>query len=191
MALRAVGRWYQRLLVERPLITNFVTAGGLGAGGDLICQHAIEGTSETDEWRTVTMTTFCSYYQGVVCYVVYRSYDSLLPAVLLKTQRRAALAKSCVDNFVHVPFLYMPSFYLTVGMMQGDTLSKTLATMQSEWLHSVALCAAFWVPLQALNFGLVPSHGQVLFVNVGCLIWNIILSSFSQASKKQEVGPGT
>jgi hypothetical protein len=48
-----------------------------------------------------------------------------------------------------------------------------------DWGSVTATCLAVWVPLQALNFSVVPPGGRVIFVNVCNLVWNVIIDYLS------------
>mmetsp|Transcript_4289 Transcript_4289/g.3490 ORF Transcript_4289/g.3490 Transcript_4289/m.3490 type:complete len:134 (+) Transcript_4289:290-691(+) len=82
---------------------------------------------------------------------------------------------SLVDNFIHVPILYTPAFYLTIGILQEHSLKETIDTMLREYWPTLTLCWGMWIPLQAINFSIIPLRYQVLFVNISCLIWNVAL----------------
>jgi hypothetical protein len=173
--------------------------------GDLICQFAIEERSLSppaeastatavaatgddqrfDARRTLAFTTFGCLYQGFVCYWVYNAYPLLLPASIVASNLQMGLAGSLLDNFVHSPLLYTPAFFLSVGLMQGQSWGEACATLRDEFASTMLALWAVWIPIQALTFGLVPPAYRVIFMNGACLMWNIILD-YKQAHAKRE-----
>lgn len=177
---RRMSKTYSRSIERRPLRTTAITAWLLGVAGDLLCQHYVEGSHTTDFARLVALSSFCACYEGPVCYKIYKAYDRVLPERWLLEKTTKGLAKSAVDNFVHVPIAYVPIFYFWVGLLQGQSVNEVIETLRREWWETTIACLVLWCPLQAINFTLVPARFNVLFVNVGCFFWNIYLSSRSR-----------
>ena len=67
------------------------------------------------------------FYNGNISIFIYGSYRKILPHRFIKTPFREGVSSSLVDNFVHVPFLYTPAFFVTTGMIQGMSLYVCLA----------------------------------------------------------------
>ena len=86
------------------------------------------------------------------------------------------MVASLVDNFVHVPGLYIPSFYLMTNLLRGETFAGSYDTLRSNWKESVALCALFWLPAQFVIFSAVPAGARVRCVAAGDFVWNTVLS---------------
>merc|ERR1712224_186637 len=103
---------------------------------------------------------------------VFNSYNWLLPRFTRSTTLRAGLSKSLFDNFVHCPIVYIPTFYIAMGLMQGHEPAAVSEALEREWLNSSMACAAFWTPLEALIFIGVPQHMRLIACNVCNLAWN-------------------
>ena len=43
-----------------------------------------------------------------------------------------------------------------------------------------------WIPFQFLNFRYVPANMQVLAVNAGCLVWNVIMCFLSHENHNSD-----
>ena len=81
-----------------------------------------------------------------------------------------------VDNIVHVPLIYVPTYFITVGAMQGETLSQSLGVLNSQWpAPAVTTSWAFWVPVMAMNFSIVPVAFRVQVVGVANFVWTVVL----------------
>ena len=104
---------------------------------------------------------------------VYRLYDRF---------KLTPLKKSLVDNFFHVPLAYMPAWFLTDGLLSGRTPTEVALEKKDNYIKSLAACASMWIPFQYMNFKLFPPNLQVLAVNAGCLIWNVVLCYLSNES---------
>mmetsp|Transcript_38063 Transcript_38063/g.89083 ORF Transcript_38063/g.89083 Transcript_38063/m.89083 type:complete len:199 (-) Transcript_38063:264-860(-) len=187
--MRKLASEYDRALTQRPTLANFVTAGFLAFVGDASCQLLVE-QQKYDSRRAFSMIAFSSCYQGAVCFHIYTHlYNCLVPESRWwgRTQLRSGLSKSLLDNFVHVPFLYIPTFYASVGILQGQDFREVGETLRSEMVSTVISCWVLWVPLQLLNFAVVPEQFRTMFVNVGCLVWNVYLSYQTKAARPVEM----
>ena len=187
---------YNQQLLDHPIRTNCISGGFFGFLGDLICQKGVEGTEDVDWRRNRAFITFCVWYQGGVDTIIYRWYDTVfrvgssLPLLgkHITTPLRAGLAASCFDNFIHVPFAYTPAYFGTIGVMQGRSADDIHHSLTDSWALTCASCAVIWVPLQLFNFTVVPAQFRVLTVNVGCLLWNVVLDFISNAPATEEKG---
>ena len=131
MFFRTLFKRYSQLQSASPYTTNFFTGGFLGASGDVICQTFLSDSPDSpyDLQRLLAMSTFGAFYSGAFSTLVYRSY-SRLPAVLIDSKMKMGISCSLIDNFVHVPVLYTPAFYLVTGLMQGLTVEESTDTLR-------------------------------------------------------------
>mmetsp|Transcript_107217 Transcript_107217/g.342061 ORF Transcript_107217/g.342061 Transcript_107217/m.342061 type:complete len:205 (-) Transcript_107217:125-739(-) len=176
---------YTKALVERPVTTNILTGGSLGFTGDVVCQLAMERQERMDWRRCLAMTAFGTVYSGNVSYWVYKSYSLFLPTALLKTPLREGLSCSAVDNFVHVPLLYTPCFYIMTEVIRGATFKEAQDAFKTTGPNSIVACWAMWLPYQAVNFGYVAPAYRTAFMNIGCLVWNVILDFIANNPPKE------
>lgn len=143
-------------------------AGLLGLSADIFTQTICENKplSSIDKQRTFAIALFSGSYLGVACNYIYSLYPSLAKSVIKSTILQKMLP-SCriksqgvistvADNFIHVPVLYLPSYFVTVGSLQGIPVQKSMQEMQNSWWSTLGSCWAFWVPFMAVNFALVP-----------------------------------
>ena len=97
---------------------------------------------------------------------VYQVYDKL---------KLTPIGKSLVDNIFHVPLAYMPAWLLTDGLLSGQTPTEVALEKKDNYIKLLVVCATMWIPFQYANFRYLPPSMQVLAVNAGCLVWNVIL----------------
>jgi len=125
------------------------------------------------------MTTFSAWYTGAICHFVYPLYPKLarhcLPAALAGSTFAVGLGCTIIDNFVHSPFFYTPSFFLYTDIMQGATLEQAAHHLQDDWALVVQSCMAVWLPLQLINFTVVPPARRVVFINAVNVVWNVVI----------------
>merc|ERR1712243_287318 len=120
---------------------------------------------------------FC--YTGCVGYKIYKTLPQILPAVVMKSSVRQGLACSAIDNFLHTPFLYVPSFYFATSLLQGRTWSDGHKALTTSGLASIVAAWKLWIPFQIVNFSLVPPHNRLVVVMLGNLCWNAMIDSIS------------
>ena len=174
---------YLGQLKRHPLRTNMWSAGLLGFGGDVICQ-TLEGFEEFDWRRNLAMSIFSVFYMGAFVTPVYAAYPRMVRYAVKPLHKKPGklmegLGSSFIDNAFHSPLLYIPAFYVSVGVMQGESLAAIEANLRGSWWVTVKACWLIWVPAQTLNFSVVPVPQRVLFMNGCCLVWNVILDFIS------------
>ena len=77
------------------------------------------------------------------------------------------MVATLLDNFVHVPFCYIPSFYVGTSLLRGEGAESSLASLRNNWWESVTACITFWLPAQFVIFSMVPPAGRVRCVAAG------------------------
>ncbi len=160
--LAALGR-------SRPIAASFVTATTKTAAADLVTQRCLEGRADIDARRTGLFTVFGFWYLGGFQYWLYvQVFSSWFPAAARFGEHatlaarlrdhaglKALAGQTALGNFVHIPFLFFPAFYLTQEFVQrGHEASATAAmrryaTNASDDLYSAWL---IWVPGHAIFF---------------------------------------
>lgn len=167
-------------------------AGLLGISADIFTQTVCENKPLTsiDKQRTFAIGFFSGAYLGVACNYIYSLYPSLarsatkfnmiqkiLPACQTKS---LGVISTLVDNFVHVPMLYLPSYFVAVGQLQGKPLQNSIQEMQDSWWNTLGSCWLFWVPFMTFNFAMVPPAQRVKAVACGNLCWTVCLDYITQ-----------
>lgn len=171
------------------LARDIASAGALGLAGDLMCQFFVERRSweQFDVRRAAALGAFGCAYIGSFVHFLYKTYApivqmvaSRLPAggmrsALLNSESAShSFACALADN-VHCGTIYIPSFYLAVGVMQGESLSDSASTLRREWLLTYATCSTYWVPFMAGVFKFVPASGRVRVVAAANLVWSTVI----------------
>jgi protein Mpv17 len=94
-----------------------------------------------------------------------------------------AVAKVAVNQFLVIPAVYMPLFFVVTGVLGGlDSWNKIVARARSLYVPLLQRNYLFWLPVQLAQFWLIPLDFQVPFVCVASLCWTVILSSIGGSS---------
>jgi hypothetical protein len=142
----------------------------------------------------LAFSSFSGLYTGAICHFVYALYPPVVlrffPAWFAQSPLRVGLGCTFLDNGVHSPFAYLPAFYLWVDTVQGASVGSALEHLKREWLEVWLHCIGMWIPLQALNFSLVPAAHRVVFVNACNLVWMVVLDWLSNREERAKEGSG-
>ena len=128
-------------------------------------------------------------YLGGVQYLLFNKlYPRVLPrasafaakpftAKLQDTRGLAAvLAQVGLDQGFHWPLCAIPAFYLFKGWGEGEPAGAVLKALRCNWTSDVLACWAFWLPADALSFGLLPIHWQVPFAAAVSFVYTAFVS---------------
>lgn len=172
-------------LAVRALARDVALAGAAGAAADAICQ-GLEGhidseravSNNLDVRRNLAFAAFGGVYIGGVCGRIYGIYPRVAQRIFgaRMTPRIEGAVSTFLDNFIHVPLLYIPSFYMCTGILRGERREDTIQTLRSSWGETVVSCWAFWIPSQYIIFSRVPVAWRVRAVASGDFVWNVMLS---------------
>ncbi|KAG7368988.1 Mpv17 / PMP22 family protein [Nitzschia inconspicua] len=179
--------WYSHQLDRRPLLTKSISAGLIGASGDLVCQHlslSSEASSSLPyDWhRTGRFFIMGSFWVAPITSHWYIALATkLVPG---KTTVSTVTKRLVLDQLFFAP-LFCPSFMGLLWLLEGLDL-PTIWTKLREVTPTIIVANWFlWIPAMAVNFSRVPLKYQVLFGNVVALAWNIYLSYMSTRGSKE------
>ncbi len=166
---------------RRPLISNCLALGGMYAGAEL-SQQAVnhifkQKTSAVRRKRPLQIDYSSMQRLAVVGSCVYgplfRAWYFWLDRAFPGTATSIIVQKVCLDQFVLGP----PSlalFFVTTSWLEGKTHDVTAECRRKFW-PTYFLDCLFWVPVQAVNFWLVPPTFRVLFLGVAGFVWLNVL----------------
>lgn len=93
-----------------------------------------------------------------------------------------AAGKVAVNQFLTVPFVYMPLFFAITGALGGLDFNQAKARMQSLYFPLLQRNYFFWLPTQFVQFFVVPPEWQIPFLSLASLVWTVLLSSIGGSS---------
>jgi hypothetical protein len=100
------------------------------------------------------------------------------------TQAAAAMEQTLASQLIIVPFLYYPAFFGLTGVMQGLTFEEVIERAQETFVPLMKRNLLFWIPVQFIQFSVLPVDLQIPFLSVCGLAWTFILSVAAGSAKK-------
>ena len=167
---------YATASTRRPLLTNSVVGGTVFFVGDGAIQAA---SGERDGGRLLVATAWNGLFAAPFFAVWFRQLDRMLPGTTL----RAVATKVVVNtSFVTPPVnaLYLTFSTVLEAAVHGRDVGAAVLLAKDRIRHNlfeiVGASAAFWVPLNALNFLVVPPALRPLPSIFGGVVWSAFLS---------------
>lgn len=106
---------------------------------------------------------------------------------------RAVAAQVVLDQCVHHPLLYFPTFYVTREVIErgfsGDSVQNALSKYRMNVSEDMVALWKVWVPVTCLNFAFSPMWLRIPVVATTSLVWTAILSAMRGASTVVEADP--
>lgn len=161
------------------------------AAADALTQTAGLGRSwhEIDLQRLGVFAFYGALYLGGVQYVLFmRVYPKLLPlasSFAAKGLRgklsdgrgfASVIAQVALDQGLHWPLSAIPCFYLFKGIGEGEGVGASMRALRRNWTSDILACWAFWLPADALSFGVLPLHWQVPFAAAVSFVYTAFVS---------------
>lgn len=173
---------YHRLLVKSPILTKAATASVLGGAGDVVAQLAEaankqnEGSFSLDTMRLLSMISFCLLYTGL-----FQSWwiNELQESVHFAHPLTNAVIETVLCQFVTIPLIYMPAFFLVTGFVRGMSLQASLDEAKEKYFKIYVRNVCYWFPVQMVQFAFVPEEWQITFLCTSGFIWSVILSTLA------------
>lgn len=115
-------------------------------------------------------------------------YNTIFPMLIPSAAIGASIAKTMIDCFIHIPFIYFPSYYAFKSVTDGDSPLNGIKEYWNEDKWTLLKpCWQLWVPVSFGILHFIPPHLKIAAVSVVSLLWMMILSYKSpMASKKVE-----
>lgn len=155
------------------LYTNVGISFSLSGLGDVIEQHYEILTDKQPKWDVVRTRNMCcsGASVGIVCHYWYKYLDRLVPGYTI----RIVLKKIVLDQVIGSP-LYISTFFLTLGCIEGASLSEIIEDAKGKALKLYVAEWMIWPPAQFINFYLLSTKYRVLFDNTISLGYDVYTS---------------
>lgn len=154
---------------------DVVAAGVLGFVGDVACQLVVEKSDRVDARRLVALTSFNACYIGGFLHFAYQLFPRIAARVF---PFHGSLGSALVDN-VHNGIIYIPTYYIAVGVLEGKSTQAATQNLEREWWKTYTTCSMFWIPYSWFNFSIIPTPDRVRFMAVGNLVWSVFIDWIS------------
>lgn len=120
---------------------------------------------------------------GAINHNVFR----LINAMPWPGRSTAAVGMTAVDTLLHLPYLFMPLFYLAKEIAYADRLpegvedlkgyvAKSWVTRQQNFVKDQSIIITVWAPIDLVMFRYVPLHLRTSFLSLPGLAFPVILS---------------
>ncbi|PYH99845.1 hypothetical protein BO71DRAFT_393815 [Aspergillus ellipticus CBS 707.79] len=174
--------WYQRKLIQRPILTQSITTATLFALGDGIAQQAVEkkGLENHDLTRSGRMALYGGAIFGPVA---TKWFQFLQNRIQLSSPGKTLVARVATDQLVCAPTMigvFLSSMSVMEGASPKEKLERTYwDALKANW--------SVWPAVQALNMYFVPLQFRVLVVNVVNIGWNCFLSVVNASPEEEPI----
>lgn len=172
-APRSLVRWYDKTYVKYPLTMSGLTLGFKAGGCDIVSQKYSNPDCELDMPRIAKFTCFCVFYVGSFQHVLF---NIVYPKIFVGNGFKVAAQMALFDNFVHSPFLYLPTYYSFKSVVEGNSVKDGLSEYYEEGLEVLKACWGVWVPAQLINFWIIPKNFRIAYIAVMGSVWEVVLS---------------
>lgn len=194
---------YKAQLTAHPLSTKMITGATLAVCGDAIAQRKANNESY-DTTRAASFAVFDMAYRALQhfsfpilveqCRGQYLGSLStlFLASFLTKPEIQhaaASLEQTLGSQLLIVPFLYYPAFFTLTGVMQGLDGSGIVQRARDNFIPLMQRNLLFWIPVQFVQFGFVPTDLQIPFLSCAGLAWTFILSVAAGSAKQYNASP--
>jgi hypothetical protein len=164
MALRVIPGFSR---MQGSALANALQACSFAGAADLMIQVTYNKPQEIGDLnlrRIISFSMFGLLYSGGFQVVMYRRFDQYFG---MGSAMRQALAKVAADCLIHAPFIYIPSFYLITGMVQGLGFSGSLTKLRDNYNETLQCYLILWCCPMLFCFRCVTARYRVLFI-AGC-----------------------
>ena len=194
--------WYSQSLETNPVLTKSITAGFMGALGDILAQAVEAWTEKTNRgtfrWRDLQVRRMLSVAAEGLCIsgpLMHFAYDFLeehLPIFSEDGEEQASALHSWAMVFcqVFVDTIFMDSVFvatliITSALLEGrakeitrEMTTSYIPAVKVSWLSSL-----FWSPVQVLSFKYIPCSYRVAAINLQDIAWNASISFMAHQSR--------
>ncbi|KAG8463802.1 hypothetical protein KFE25_004075 [Diacronema lutheri] len=188
-ACSSLARAYTDELSAQPLLTHVGTAMVLSLAGDA-CSQLATAPLAYDVRRGASMGAFAALYTGLFQAWWFDQLNHALPGGGSGIESLcAAVVKMSACQFCTIPLLYLPLLFGVQGVVRGLGWERTIAHAKQSFWPLLQRNWAFWVPLQTVQFALVPTEWQLLFVCTAALAWAAALSAAAEPANLSSAEP--
>lgn len=175
----AVKQW----CIRRPLLANCIAYGGLYSGAEFT-QQVLMKKAFGDKNEPLDLGLVARYaVLGSTVYPVGLFYwYKWLDRAFMGTAAKTLVLKVCLDQIATMPpMIYV--FYIGMSLMEGRR--DIHAEFYEKYWSTFWASAAFWMPVQYINFFLMPNSLRVLYIATSSFMWVNILCVLKRQENEQ------
>ena len=182
--LRAMLTRYELASKGHPLKVQIATGAVVMAAGECAAQMVVEGRQRLDAKRVAVSSTFSGLVISPALYRLMVAVDGFFPG-----QQASQVAKKAFAHQTICGPLLGPSFVvfssLVEALLAGQlssahgchaAVSHTTARLRQDFTNIWGASYTFWLPVNAINYGVVPPHLRIAFNTASACIYNTFLT---------------
>ena len=155
---------------------------------DILVQTQYEGRETIDWRRNLVFSSFGLCYLGAFQYVQYTLW---FPRLFPGSGTVAVAKRVAFDQLINTGLWYYPLFYAVQSCVMNAqfdvaNVSEGLERYKQNVAQDMVNCWKLWVPMQAINFSVVPVHLRVTYAAGVSFVWSCILSALRGNMKPVE-----
>lgn len=165
--------WYNKKLIEKPLITKAITSFCTFALGDVICQyleHHYKGTPYSLN-RAIKQGSFGFFFSPYFHF----QFSYFIPKYFPNTKISNVIKSIAWDQTFNA-VVFTSCFFAYLDLTNGKGLSNTYEALKSKLWPTLCDNWKVWPFLMAINFSIVPIHWRVMYANIFGMFWAAYLS---------------
>eukprot|EP00795_Rhopilema_esculentum_P004885 gene4885-21216_t len=181
-ALHQAREYYKKLFGKYLFITNtvsYVTLFGLGDALTQLMERRMRGEDRNHDFRRSLCVIAFASFQGPVNHFWYLGLDKFIKGTIHRTVFKKVLA----DQLVFAPYA-CTSFYLGLGLLEGQTLKTTVSETKEKFLPTYIADLSVWPAAQFVYDNM--SNTEVLLSNF--TIVQLVKDHFDAELKKVAIG---
>jgi len=109
-----------------------------------------------------------TFVMAPTLYYWYRFLDSKVVGTTVKI----VVKKCLIDQFLFTPNLLV-LFYVTMSVLERKR--DVFEELRRKFVPTFVVSSCFWLPVQGINFSLVPPRYRVTYIGFASLLWANIL----------------
>jgi len=178
--------------------TQMTSAAVLFGLGDVLAQQGVEQKG----WRNHDVRQLCfplarssfiiffkllrtsrlAFYGGCIFAPIASRWYILLERIPFKSRPALIASKVCLDQFVLTPAI-VGLFFTSMTILEGKGTYEIRRRLETTWQPTIIKNWTVFIPVQLLNFSVVPVQYRLLLVNFVSLFWNAYLSYANSKSQ--------
>lgn len=163
---------YQRLLHQRPFITNVMTTCTFMVTGDLTSQTFFQNKEHIDPKQTLRFAIAGLIFVGPVVRGCLVMIDKIFgPTASLKVLAKKLL----LDQGICAP-CFLAGNITILTFLQERSIEGVKKELNNSYMNLLKLNYTFWPFVQVINFYFIPLTYRVLFGSSAALAWNTLFS---------------
>jgi len=179
-----------KIPARHPLVFGIVYSTAKTGFADYLVQRYVEKKKRIDWTRNLSFSLFGFFYLGAWQYFLYcKIFPNIFSTVSTfakaswkeKLRNRKVIKESflqlVLDQFVHHPWVYFPSFYLCNCLVNGTGASHAWSLFKSNFIEDIFTLWKIWIPVMTFNFTFAPLWARVPVVATTSLLWTMIVSA--------------